>query len=379
MNKAQEFKRISGRLEKKRNLGKIIFGEIVGRESRQFLIESSSRTTFEIIKRMPLGTALSAIVTPEVETGNYILLEVIESHEPGGLPTPALNHLMNPAVKRNLLRRAAFVRALRESAHSLGFVEFETPILAAPTKEGAKLFEVSGTEYALPQSPQLYKQLLMIAGYEQYFQIARCFRAESARANRQPEFTQFCLEKSETTVEELITIGEKLISEAMSAIGVEMKPWLHYTHSQALREFGTAEPNLGMQGIVITEIPMFEESATGLKPTHHPFTRHESGAAMSFEFILMGQEVGGGSIRPSSHVEQLRILEEMGYSAEEAEREFGMLLGALKYGSLSHGGFAFGIERLLASASGEASIYNHIAFPKNGSGKGVETEGRENE
>ena len=343
-------KQLHGRITNIRKLGGLIFFAIAQEHP---VMVSKGSPAYEQAKQLCVeSNVVVEAIPPTEEEKNYVATNISIISEPECFPTSYLTHLMES--REGLKQRAALVQALRQNAWSEGFTEYETPILAEPTKEGARLFTVEGTEYALPQSPQLYKQLLMVAGYEKYFQIARCFRHESKRSNRQPEFTQFCLEKTMTSVEELIEIAKKIVGSALPT----PPKFVEKTYNEALTLYGTTEPNLGQGTIlVLTEIPMFKEKTS--KPNHHPFTAGES-----FEFIWCGQEVGGGSIRPHTYEAQMSILQQMGYSEEEAWAHFGELLCALEYGALPHGGFAFGIERLLACSNNAQSIKGYMTFAK---------------
>ena len=429
--------------------------------------------------------------------------------------------LRRPRMQDNLRTRARMNRAIRNSLDDKGFTEMETPILTKATPEGARDYLVpsrvqEGKFYALPQSPQLFKQLLMISGMDRYYQIARCFRDEDLRADRQPEFTQLDIEMAFVEEQDVQECAEKLIREifketldvdlpetfprlswhdAMDHYGSD-KPDLrlpmklvsvdeHVKHVEfrvfsgpandddarvaVLRVPGGAElsrkqideytnyvskygarglawikvndSDAGLEGLQspiakfldekawqgissasgaetgdilffgagdwltvsnfmgqllvktgqdrglvgegwaplwVTEFPMFEwdEDSSRFKAMHHPFTApidadHEAllanaGKALSkgYDMVINGAEIGGGSIRIHKPEMQQAVFKLLGIDEEEAQLKFGFLLEALKYGCPPHGGIAFGLDRIAALMSGEASIRDVIAFPK---------------
>ncbi len=429
--------------------------------------------------------------------------------------------LRRPRMQDNLRTRARMNRAIRNSLDDKGFTEMETPILTKATPEGARDYLVpsrvqEGKFYALPQSPQLFKQLLMISGMDRYYQIARCFRDEDLRADRQPEFTQLDIEMAFVEEQDVQECAEKLIREifketldvdlpetfprlswhdAMDRYGSD-KPDLrlpmklvsvdeHVKHVEfrvfsgpandddarvaVLRVPGGAElsrkqideytnyvskygarglawikvndSDAGLEGLQspiakfldekawqgissasgaetgdilffgagdwltvsnfmgqllvktgqdrglvgegwaplwVTEFPMFEwdEDSSRFKAMHHPFTApidadHEAllanaGKALSkgYDMVINGAEIGGGSIRIHKPEMQQAVFKLLGIDEEEAQLKFGFLLEALKYGCPPHGGIAFGLDRIAALMSGEASIRDVIAFPK---------------
>jgi aspartyl-tRNA synthetase len=414
-----------------------------------------------------------------------------------------------------LVLRHEVVRTMRETLVAEDFLEIETPILTRSTPEGARDFLVParlapGNFYALPQSPQLFKQLLMVGGYERYFQIARCFRDEDLRADRQPEFTQLDLEMSFVDEDDVIDVNERVMSKVfeLGGLNVQAPPYPRMGYDEAMLRFGSDRPDtrfgleitdvsdalrgsefkvfasaLGSGGVVrainagardvprkeldeltevarrhgagglvwafvqedgswrspiakflsddevagvtaalgaqpgdlllavadsadtaaaslgalrlhlgerwglipegrhdvlwIVDFPMFGYNAAEGRwdPLHHPFTAptgsfDDPGSLRSraYDLVVDGWELGGGSIRIHDPDVQRQVFEAIGLDEEEAERRFGFLLEALRYGAPPHGGIAFGIDRVVALLAGRDSIRDVIAFPKTASG-----------
>jgi len=426
--------------------------------------------------------------------------------------------LRKPKMQNNLQFRHKIVKLARDYYDSCGFTEVETPILINPTPEGARDYLVPsrvhpGEFYALPQSPQIFKQLLMVSGTDRYMQIAKCFRDEDLRADRQPEFTQIDLEMSFVDVDDVIEIQEgflkKLFKEVMDT---EITlPLPRMTYAEAMERFGSDKPDLrfgfelkklndvvadcqfqvftnalaaggdvrgicidggsehfsrkdldkmtdsvkhfGAKGLSwirynegeiassiskffdqeqlkeilnvfdakpgdlvliaadkakvvfdslgflrrdiakklgllddsvynllwVVDFPLFEydDETQSYSAMHHPFTSprpedvdkliSDPGAvkAKAYDIILNGVELGGGSIRIHDRNLQKTMFEVLGISDEDADRKFGFLLEAFKYGTPPHGGLAFGLDRLVMLLAGEASIREVMAFPKN--------------
>ena len=431
--------------------------------------------------------------------------------------------LRRNAVQRNLIFRSNLAVETRKYLTNQGFVEVETPNLIKSTPEGARDFVVpsrmnNGQFYALPQSPQTFKQILMVAGFDKYFQIVKCFRDEDLRADRQPEFTQIDCEMSFVHQEDILHTFEDLTKSLFqAALGVELADFPRMTYDEALRRFGSDKPDLrfGMEIIELTDtaqgkgFPVFDSAeavvaicapgcagytrkqldeltdwvkrpqigAKGLiyvryeadgsvkssvdkfysaedlklwlercgaqpgdlllllsgeaeksrkqlselrlemgtrlglrrpddfKPLwvvdfpllewdetaerffamHHPFTSPKPGdivkmesddravlnsiRADAYDLVLNGVEIGGGSIRIHDRDLQSRNFKLLGFTADEAEAQFGFLLGAFEYGAPPHGGIAFGFDRLNAVMNGANSIRDFIAFPKNNQGR----------
>ncbi len=432
--------------------------------------------------------------------------------------------LRRPAVQQNIIFRSQVAIEARKYLAGDGFVEVETPCLIKSTPEGARDFVVPsrmnpGQFYALPQSPQTFKQILMVAGFERYFQIVKCFRDEDLRADRQPEFTQIDCEMAFVTQEDILNTFEGLTRHLFQqTIGVNLPEFPRMSYDEALRRFGSDKPDLrfgmefvelndfvkgkgfgvfdnaelvvgicasgvaesysnkdikkltewmqrpqiGAKGLVyvkvgadgsykssvgkfysaddlrqwaqsfnaqpgdlllvlsgeaektrkqlselrlemarrhdliqpgdfkplwVVDFPLLEwdEELGRFHAMHHPFTSpkkedvsrmldgdHETMKSLradAYDLVINGAEIGGGSIRIHDRALQSRNFDLLGFSKEEAEAQFGFLLGAFEYGAPPHGGIAFGFDRLCAVMKGQSSIRDFIAFPKNNMGR----------
>jgi aspartyl-tRNA synthetase len=423
--------------------------------------------------------------------------------------------LRRSRMQKNLRLRAAVNSAIRRAMERQGFVEVETPMLMPSTPEGAREFlvpsrQTPGSFYALPQSPQLFKQLLMVGGVDRYYQIARCLRDEDLRADRQYEFMQLDAEMSFVDQDDVLAaISESVLDAAEAVLGVRPDAIPRVTWHDSIDRFGVDKPDLrfgmelveltpvfaatefkaftgaacikgicvpdradefgrnkldaltdrakklGAKGLVwlkvgpngaldspvakflsddertalvgalgaaagdlilivaddwtvacetlgqlrndlgrppvyegpyryvwVVDFPMFvglSESGRP-KPAHHPFTRPHpddidrleadpmSVRSRAYDLVLNGWELGSGSIRIHEPELQQRVFDLLGIDAEEASRRFGFFLTPFRYGAPPHGGFAFGIDRLVAILAGEENIREVIAFPKTQSG-----------
>ena len=426
----------------------------------------------------------------------------------------------NP-VKNALLFRHKVAMEVRKYLSDLDFCEVETPYLIKSTPEGARDFVVpsrmnAGQFYALPQSPQTFKQLLMVGGMDKYFQIVKCFRDEDLRADRQPEFTQIDCEMAFVEQEDILNVFEGLTRHLLKEIkGIEIAEFPRITYDYAMKTYGNDKPDIrfemkfgelnevsqhkdfpvfnsaelvvgiavpgcatytrkeidnlidwikrpqvGANGMVyvkyeldgslkssvdkfydqddlqqwalitnanpgdlililsgnanktrtqlsalrmelatrlglrnpevfaplwVVDFPLLEwdEDSSRFHAMHHPFTSPKPEDRMlietepakvranAYDMVLNGNEIGGGSIRIHDKELQSRMFSLLGFSAEQAQDQFGFLMNAFQFGAPPHGGLAFGLDRLVAILGGQETIRDFIAFPKNNSGRDV--------
>jgi aspartyl-tRNA synthetase len=340
---------------------------------------------------------LSAAETPPFEIDN----EERQANEELRLKYRYLD-LRHERMKNNIILRDDVIRIIRQYLHDQQFLEIETPFLSKSTPEGARDFLVPsrnypGNFYALPQSPQQYKQMLMVAGLEKYFQIVRCFRDEDQRGDRQPEFTQLDMEMSFIDQEDILALAEKLMIEMVAALNqragaekykITQVPFPHLSFDAALKKYKSDRPDirknkddkkeLGFCWVV--DFPMFEykEGDKRWGATHHPFTAIQDDdlnklqneknlgkiKAKQYDLVLNGNEIAGGSIRTHQPEILHRVFELLGHTSAEIQNKFGHLLEAFKFGVPPHGGIAFGLDRLIMLLAGEESIREVMAFPK---------------
>ena len=486
-----------------------------------------------VVRERPEGTINENLPTGRVELGEC-QVEVLRKADPPPFPIDAradsvdenirLQHryldLRRERMQKNLRVRAAINAAVRAGMERQGFVEVETPMLVPSTPEGAREFLVPsrkepGSFYALPQSPQLFKQLLMVGGVDRYYQMARCLRDEDLRADRQYEFMQLDMEMSFVTQDDVLdAVSEAVLDAAEAATGERPQPIERITWHEAMDRYGIDKPDLrfglelveltplfastefkafagagsikgirvpgaageygrnqldkltdrakslGAKGLVwlkvtdasegvgfdspvakflsadeagavrsamsaetgdlilivaddwmttcevlgtlrndigrppvhegpyryvwVVEFPLFvgvDKESGRPKPGHHPFTTPHpddldkietdplSVRSIAYDLVLNGWELGSGSIRIHEPELQRRVFKALGISDEEAERKFGFFLNPFDYGAPPHGGFAFGLDRLVAILAGEENIREVIAFPKTQSGQ----------
>ncbi|MEW9083147.1 aspartate--tRNA ligase [Caldanaerobacter subterraneus] len=509
----------------------IVFSEQVSKEVFEKVQSVRSEYVLavegEVVKRLPEN------VNPKIPTGEIEIyaknLKILSKSETPPFPIEDRSNvseavrlkyryldLRRPSMQRNLITRFKLTQAVREFLNDNGFIEIETPMLIKSTPEGARDYLVPsriypGKFYALPQSPQIFKQLLMIAGFDRYYQIARCLRDEDLRADRQPEFTQIDIEMSFVEVEDVLDINERMIKHVFKKVlDVDLDiPFRRLTYQEAMERFGTDKPdlrfgmelkdlsdilresefnvfknalknggsirginvkgaasmtrkqldelvefakNFGAKGLLwmqvlegevkspatkfltegelnkilerleaevgdlllivadkdevvfdtlgrlrvemakrfnlideskyefvwVVDFPLLEydEEEKRYVAKHHPFTSPKDEdidllekeplkvKAKLYDIILNGIEIGGGGIRISDTELQKRMFKVLGFSEEEAWKEFGFLMEAFKYGAPPHGGIAYGLDRLAMIMTGSDTIRDVIAFPK---------------
>ena len=427
--------------------------------------------------------------------------------------------LRRAPVRDSLMLRHRVARETRAYLDSQNFVEVETPVLIKSTPEGARDFVVPsrvhrGEFYALPQSPQTFKQLLMVSGFDRYYQIVKCFRDEDLRADRQPEFTQIDCEMAFVTQEDIMATFEGLVKHLFKAVkGIELPGISRMTYADAMRLYGSDKPDtrfemkfgeltdivkgkgfqvfdnadtiigicakgcadytrkqideltefvrrpqVGAKGLIylqyktdgsikssvdqfytpddlkkwietfgaapgdlilvlagatdstrkqLSELRLLMGDRLGLRDKntfsvlwvldfpllewdndtnrfhsmHHPFTSPRAEdiplldtdpgkvRANAYDLVINGNEIGGGSIRIHDKATQQLMFTKLGFTPEEAQKQFGFLMEAFEFGAPPHGGIAFGFDRLCALFGGSDSIRDFIAFPKNNAGR----------
>jgi len=537
---------LNGWVNRYRNLGGLLFVDLrdrsgivqvvfnPGQNPELFKTASAIRNEYVVMVKGKVEKRPEAMVNREMPTGAVeVVAEELVILNPAKTPPIYVNgereedetlrlryrylDLRRPEMQRNLALRHRIVKLIRDFLDAKGFWEIETPMLTRSTPEGARDFLVPsrvnpGQFYALPQSPQLFKQLLMVAGVERYFQIARCFRDEDLRADRQPEFTQIDLELSFVEREMILSLMEELMVMLFKEIkGIDLpRPFPRLQYAEAMSRYGSDKPDIrfglelvdisdlvaegqfavfrnilaqggkvvaftapgcghytrreldalaplaekyGAKGVAylaltegkvksaiskfftpeqlakitakvgakdgdlvliiadqnptqaltalgalrlefgrrlnlipenqynllwVVDFPLFEYDATGkqLTSVHHPFTaplpededRLETEPltvrSNSYDLVLNGTELGGGSIRIHRRDLQEKIFKILGLSPEVAKDKFGFLLEAFEYGTPPHGGIALGLDRLVMLLTGAASLREVIAFPK---------------
>ncbi len=315
--------------------------------------------------------------------------------------------LRSARLNKNLGVRHEVNLFLRNYLSSSGFWEVETPCLTKGTPEGAREFLVPsrlhpGKFYVLPQSPQQFKQLLMVAGVEKYFQIARCFRDEDQRGDRQPEFTQLDLEVSFVEREDILQLVEQMMIKMVQTVTPEKRiqqvPFPRFSYAEVMKKYGSDKPDLRedkndpnlLAFCWVIDFPFFEQTkpssaeatagASGWTFSHNPFSspkpehlkwligKTNIGKILTtqYDIVLNGYEAGGGSIRNHQAEPLRRVFEIMGLAEEQINEQFGHLLEAFKFGAPPHGGIALGLDRVVAILNNEPNIREVMAFPKTG-------------
>jgi len=541
---------LCGWVDRRRDLGGVIFIDLRDRYGKTQVVFQPQRNepvyqqakdlrseyvinVIGLVERRPAGTENPALLTGEIdvlanelrilskaETPPFPIEDTVDVAEDLRLKYRYLDIRRGP-MKENLLARHRAYQIVRKYFDENGFVEVETPILMKSTPEGARDYLVPsrihrGKFYALPQSPQTYKQILMVAGLDKYFQIVKCFRDEDFRADRQAEFTQIDVEMSFVDEDDVMEITEGLIVRLLKEFkSVDVsRPFPRLTYKQAMERYGTDKPDLrfglelinvsevvadssfrifsenvrnggivsglvvpdgasmtrnqidnlvdlsksfGAQGLFyikstsdgiesplekhlstaamtavtskmggkvgdlyllvadkwltacsvlgnlrlelanrlkliqdgaseyrlvwVTDFPLLEysEEEKRFVAVHHPFTspkledtelleKNPGGVrARSYDLVLNGTEIAGGSIRIHDRALQSKMFSLLGIGPQEAEKRFGFLLEAFRYGTPPHGGIAFGFDRIIMLLQGEKSIREVIAFPKTSS------------
>lgn len=356
------------------------------------------------------------IIINRSKTTPLIIADITDALEPLRMKYRYLD-LRRPQIKELILFRSRFNHLLRCYFIDHNFVEIETPVISKPTFGGAAELVFSSKNnpklfYSLVQSPQIYKQLLMYAGFNKYFQIAKCFRDEDLRSDRQLEFSQLDLELSFTNEKSIRTLIEKLLKKVFSEL-LDKKltiPFPVLSYDEAIKYYGSDKPdlrkpikeyeieakakfgdytNFTFAFLWVNDWPLFElNNESELTSAHNPFTAPNEAdistllktdcddqktllkfKSQSYDLVLNGNEIGGGSIRITNFELQRKIFEILGLNSKQIDTEFGWFLEAQQYGIPKHGGIALGLDRILALIQKQLSIREVIAFPKSTSGR----------
>src|SRR3989344_5234547 len=304
-------------------------------------------------------------------------------------------------MMNNLAKRSQVTKFIRDFLIEKSFIEVETPSLSKSTPEGARDYLVPsrvepGKFYALPQSPQQYKQLLMVGGIERYFQIARCFRDEDTRGDRQPEFTQLDMEMSFVEQEDVMALNEEILTALVETLfpekTIQEKPFPRLNYADVMKEYGNDRPDLRrdkndpnlLAFAWVVNFPFFEKTPEGgWTFTHNPFSspkpEHmddllakkniEGIIATQYDVVLNGFEIAGGSIRNHKPEALRAVFSIMGFSDEQIEENFGHMFKAFSSGTPPHGGIAWGFDRIMMLLLNQPNIREVIVFPKTSDGK----------
>ncbi|MBI2633499.1 MAG: aspartate--tRNA ligase [Parcubacteria group bacterium] len=433
VQKINETVRVCGWVNSTRRMGKIIFFDLRDRSGvlqvvcdpktigdDGMAIAKSLRPEFVVeviakINKRPDNQVNKNIITGTIEASAQKIVILNESKTP---PFEIENEnlqareelrlqyryldLRHERMKKNIVLRHKVIQFIRDWLCAKDFLEIETPLLTKGTPEGAREYAVpsrlyKGKFYVLPQSPQQFKQLLMVAGIERYFQIARCFRDEDTRGDRQPEFTQLDMEMSFVEREDIMQLIESLMIDLMRAVAPEKKiaqtPFSRISYKEAMEKYGTDRPDLRkdknnpneLAFCWVVDFPVFvKDKETGkLTFSHNPFTasksedetsllkgeRLEELISQQYDIVLNGYEIGGGGIRIHKADVLRKVFEILGHSKEEIEERFGHMLEAFQYGAPPHGGIAWGLDRLIMLLANEPNIREVIPFPKTADAK----------
>ncbi len=436
---------LKGWVNARRNMGKIVFIDLRDRSgliqvvfNPQDLDEKSNQAVKKIrsefvievegqVRLRPKNQINKNLATGEIEIAAKKLIilseakatpftidnEIISAKEEIRLKYRYLD-LRHERMKKNIIKRYEIIKFCRNFFDEQGFIEVETPILTKGTPEGAREYIVPsrlypGKFYVLPQAPQQFKQLLMVAGLERYFQVARCFRDEDQRIDRQPEFTQLDLEMSFIEPTDILNLIETLLISLVKKLFPEKKitkiPFPRLTYKEVMEKYKTDKPDLRQEKsnanelafCFVVDFPLFEYSNESsfakdskdkekkIVSVHNPFTAPVDEdiylldkeplkvKAKQYDLVCNGFELGGGAIRIHQPFLQEKIFKILGLEKEEIENKFGHLLTAFDYGAPPHGGMALGLDRLVALLLCETSIREVIAFPKTSDAKDLMT------
>lgn len=420
---------IAGWVDVRRDQGKMVFFDMrdmtgkvqcVALPSRAEVIEKAKEMRPEwvlklngIVNKRPEKNIKAGVVNGEVElevTGIEVLSQAETLPFDITSDTSVVNEdtrlqyryldIRSERMQKNIRMRSEFVRRAREFLFSKMFAEVETPLLTESTPEGSRDFVVPsrlnpGNFYALPQSPQQYKQLLMAGGIERYFQTARALRDEDLRADRGFEHTQIDIEMSFVEMEDVMNTVEEMITTVTEAMGfiIKQKPFPRITYKESMEKYGADKFDMRTEEeksknvlayAWVVNFPFFEKTDEGKWTfTHNPFSmpipEHidwlmkgeniEKILTTQYDLVCNGYESGGGSIRAHKPEILKATYKVMGYSEEEIQDRIGHMLEAFKYGTPPHGGIALGVERNLMNLTGESYLREVVAFPMTRGGR----------
>ncbi|PIW36893.1 MAG: aspartate--tRNA ligase [Candidatus Kerfeldbacteria bacterium CG15_BIG_FIL_POST_REV_8_21_14_020_45_12] len=421
--------KVSGWVHVRRDMGKLIFielrdktgliqvvflpnyAELLAQASSlrsEFVVSITGRVNARPEKQVkddhPTGTveleALSMEILSEAATPPFELTEDTSKIDENIRLKYRYLDIRTQRLQNNLEMRSKFVQSAREYLFENRFTEVETPLLTKSTPEGSRDFLVPsrharGSFYALPQSPQQYKQLLVGGGVERYFQIARAIRDEDLRADRGYEHSQIDIEMAFVEQEDILSTVEAMMIQTVEAMGftIKEKPFPRITYAESMEKYGADKFDLRTEedkaaGVLayawVVDFPFFEKTENGgWTFSHNPFSMPKPEhvewlmegknidqiITQQYDLVCNGYEAGGGSIR-AHKAEILRATYKiMGYSEAETEESVGHMLEAFSYGFPPHGGIALGIERNLMNLTGETFLREVQAFPMSSQGR----------
>ncbi|KKP42829.1 MAG: Aspartyl-tRNA synthetase [Parcubacteria group bacterium GW2011_GWA1_33_6] len=422
--------KVSGWVNIKRSHGKIIFIDLRDRSGiLQCVFIPSNKESYDKAQNLRTEWVVELVgqiikrpdkmINPNIETGQVELsveeLTILSEAQtlPFAIETDGkeINEevrmkyryvdLKRERLKNNLIMRHKVSKFVRDFLSAEEFIEIETPTLTKSTPEGSRDFVVPsrlhpGKFYALPQSPQQYKQLLMCSGIEKYFQIARCLRDEDPRGDRQTEHTQIDIEMSFIEKEDFMELYErmliKLVEILFSHKKIQKIPFPRITYKEAMEKYNSDKPDIRkdkndpnlLAFCWIVDFPFFEKDEEGKWTfTHNPFSAPKTEFAedlleknniekiltTQYDIVLNGWEIGGGSMRNHTPEALEAVFLVMGYTKEEIKEKFGHMIEAFSFGVPPHGGIGSGLDRIVALLLGEPNIREVIAFPKTGDGR----------
>lgn len=411
---------IAGWVHTRRDHGKLIFIDLRDRSGviqvvfTGALYEQANQLRSEFVVKI-IGIVAARpekMINPDIPTGRVELqpetLEVLSRAETPPMPLDGDGYdideevrlkyryldLRRARLQKNIALRHKMTTLVRDYLNRNGFIEIETPTLTKSSPEGARDFLVPsrfhpGKFYALPQAPQQYKQLLMIAGFERYYQIAHCMRDEDLRGDRQFEHTQIDMEMSFATEQDVRDMAEGMMIYVAESCGKKIfkKPFPVFTHEEAMKQFGADKFDLRddkndkdtLAFAWVKDFPLFEKDEESGKLTfaHNPFSAPKAEhveklmagedlehlRAQQYDLVCNGYEMASGGVRISDPTVQRKVFEIMGLTPEQTEERFGHLIHAYEYGAPPHAGIAPGLDRLVMVFANEPNIREVIAFP----------------